>query len=110
MFLLSEFKAEPRQIIEVPKRFCTHPACHSQECPVQDAYLLQQRTRGPKVIRSLNSFLDEDYLGQSRSKQAAEQFKKELRHQDMLALLPAAVPAYSLRNRKWGKLMFKNSG
>lgn len=100
-FMVS-WKDEPRQILEIATRQCSHVDCHKSAC-LEDAYRAQQRDQCEKKMRSLGSQLDELELPTSRSELGLEKLKSKMAKMGLLDVLPGYGLAYVLRGRKWGK-------
>lgn len=100
---MASWKDEPRQILEIPTRSCSHVDCHKSAC-LEDAYPAHQREGCEKKMRSLTSQLDELEIPTSRSGAGLEKLKAEMAKMGLLDLLPGYGLAYVLRGRKWGKL------
>lgn len=104
---MASWKDEPRQILEIPSRSCSHVDCHKSAC-LEDAYPAHQKNACDKKMRSLSSQLDEVEIPNSRSGSGLERLKTEMAKMDLLDLLPGYGLAYVLRGRKWGKLFFND--
>lgn len=98
---MASWKEEPRQILEIPTRSCSHVDCHKSIC-LEDAYPAQQREGCAKKMRSLASQLDELEIPTSRSRLGLERLKSEMEKLGLLDLMPGYGLAYVLRGRKWG--------
>lgn len=96
------WKDEPRQILEIPRRSCSHVDCHKSSC-LDDAYQAHQRDACEKKMRTLASQLDEVEIPTSRSGSGLERLKTEMAKKGLIDLLPGYGLAYVLRGRKWGK-------
>lgn len=100
-FMVS-WKDEPRQILEIATRRCSHIDCHKSAC-LEDAYPAHQRDQCEKKMRALGSQLDELEIPTSRSELGLEKLKSEMAGMGLLDILPGYGLAYVLRGRKWGK-------
>lgn len=105
---MAAWKDEPRQILEIPTRTCSHVDCHKSAC-LEDAYPAHQREGCEKKMRSLNSQLDELEVPTSRSGPGLQVLEEQIQKLDLLDLLPGYGLAYVLRGRKWGKSSTKVS-
>lgn len=100
-FMVS-WKDEPRQILEIATRQCSHVDCHKSVC-LEDAYRTHQRDQCEKKMRSLGSQLDELEIPTSRSELGLENLKSKMAKMGLLDILPGYGLAYVLRGRKWGR-------
>ena len=69
----------------------------------QDSYLVNQRSRKSKIEMKLRNFFAEFSTSNLKDKTRPEIIGFMEKH-DLIRLLPGVVPAFALRNRKWGKL------
>jgi hypothetical protein len=99
---MPRWKDEPRQILEIPTRTCSHVDCHRSAC-LEDAYRAHQIESFEKKMRSLTSQLDELDVPTSRTGPGLGILKSKVEQMDGLDLLPGYGLAYVLRGRKWGK-------
>lgn len=101
-YIMAGWKDEPRQILEIPRRSCSHVDCHKSAC-LEDAYPAHQRETGEKKMRNLASQLDELEIPTSRSGSGLDVLKNKMAKMGLLDVLPGYGLAYVLRGRKWGK-------
>ncbi|KAG8161101.1 hypothetical protein KVR01_009365 [Diaporthe batatas] len=97
------WKEQPRQILEIPTRSCSHVDCHKSAC-LEDAYPAHQSEACEKKMRSLTSQLDELEVPTSRSGPGLKLLESQIEKLELLDLLPGYGLAYVLRGRKWVKV------
>lgn len=99
---MASWKDEPRQMLEIPTRSCSHTDCHKSTC-LEDAYPAHQKEGCEKKMRSLTSQFDEIEIPTSRSGPGLEKLEAQMAEMDLIDLLPGNSLAYVLRGRKWGQ-------
>lgn len=95
-------KTHVTEIMEIPKRMCSHKDCHNPEC-FEDAYVHQQRQKFQENIEHLDNMMEQHDLVDIRTREDIAKCKEVLKKVNMLGLFPAVVTGWSLRNRKWGE-------
>lgn len=99
---MASWKELPNQILEIPRRSCSHTDCHKSSC-LWDAYPAHQKEGCERKMRSLTSQFDEIEIPTSRSGRGLEKLVAQMEEMDLLDLLPGHGLAYVLRGRKWGQ-------
>ncbi|POS73064.1 hypothetical protein DHEL01_v208543 [Diaporthe helianthi] len=92
-----------KEILEVPKRTCSHTRCHEHGC-VKDVYVEQQKRIFNNVWLDLDAKMEENDLMRINTEEHVKRCKMVMERENLLALFPGVVSGYSLRNRKWVRL------
>ena len=90
------------EVSQIHTSGCDIAWCH--ECidhryTERTVFMMQLQKAGPRI----NSFFEEFEQGKLQQRESLETFKRAMDERDYLRLLPGVVPAFALRNRKWGK-------
>ncbi|KAF4963138.1 hypothetical protein FSARC_8851, partial [Fusarium sarcochroum] len=74
---------------------CTIPGCGN------DAYYSSQKTQVDKIKAEVKQLLEEYEPGDQRSEKDLAKFKRNMKSERLLHLLPGVVPGFALRNKTW---------
>ncbi|KAI9641150.1 hypothetical protein NHQ30_010580 [Ciborinia camelliae] len=81
------------------KSECSHKWCY--RCS-SNAYIKSQKTQRNEIESKIKLVFEEyESEKQQRGKNGLKYLKKLMENNDMIRLLPGAVPGFALRNRKW---------
>ncbi len=86
---------------------CGNLWCHDKDCSYVNNYTSYQRRRQEKNENNIKGVLDEYEIEKQNVSKGVERFRRLMEKNDLVLLLPGVVPAYALRNRKWGECKSK---
>ncbi|KAL9118847.1 MAG: hypothetical protein Q9187_004598 [Circinaria calcarea] len=91
------------------KSNCPRKWCYGREC-TSNVYSGSQRKQRDKIESNIKLVLEEYENVKQQGKDGLEQFGQLMADNDIIRLLPGAVPGFALRNRKWALLNLAQLG
>ncbi|KAF7956720.1 hypothetical protein EAE96_004050 [Botrytis aclada] len=83
------------------KSTCSHKWCYSRGC-TSNVYIGSQKRQRDKIESKIKGALEEyETEKQGKDNDGLEYLKEYMKNNDIIRLLPGAVPGFALRNRKW---------
>jgi hypothetical protein len=81
---------------------CAYKWCYARRCNI-NPYGIAQNTLKQFISSKVKTILEECETENQRGKNGIDSIKQLMKDNDLIRLLPGALPGFALRNRKWGK-------
>lgn len=81
---------------------CSYKWCYDAVCNL-NPYNGAQHTMRQFIGSKVKTILEECETENQRGKNSIDGIKQLMKDNDLIRLLPGALPGFALRNRKWGK-------